>query len=283
MTTQGEPDQTAAGHDGGTTAEPRRHGPGRRRTALWCALAVAAVAVGWVVSRPNPGDLIPGLGSTSGQSKKYQLAPGLASEQPLTEAQSFTAEHYFPGQHTVDQNGVQAHRTAAREGTDCTEILLDREKNPLKDTGCQAYVSVGYTNADQQVVSSVTVLRFADEQSAQKARQALADPAVLAFLTAESAAPAPSPTPSPTATGSPVAAVSGAASAPAGTTPSSPTATTPPPKPAGVARVEPVGHYLTVTVSRYTDQRTTLAPGDQTLDKATRALSYTARTPFLWM
>ncbi|MCU7821099.1 hypothetical protein [Kitasatospora sp. DSM 101779] len=287
MTTQGEPDQTAAdrtaaGQDGETPAAPSRLGPGRRRTALWCALVVAAAGIGWVVSRPNPGDLIPGLGSTSGQTKKSQPAPGLASEQPLTEAQAFTADHYFPGQRAVDQNGVQAHRTAAREGTNCTEILLAPDKDPLKDTGCQAYLSVAFTNADQQVVSSVTILRFADEKSAQKARQALADPAALAFLTAESPAPTPSPTPSPAATGSPSAAVSGAPSSPAGTTPP-PTATTPPPKPAGVARVEPVGHYLTVTVSRYTDQRTTLAPGDQTLDKAARVLSYTARAPFLWM
>ncbi|WP_030276672.1 hypothetical protein [Streptomyces sp. NRRL B-24484] len=283
MTTQGEPDQTEAGHEGGTPAAPHRLGPGRRRTALWCALVVAAAGIGWVVSRPNPGDLIPGLGSTSGQTKKSQPAPGLASEQPLTEAQAFTADHYFPGQRTVEQGGLQAHRTAAREGTDCAEILLDRDKDPLKDTGCQAYLSVAFTNADQQVVSSVTILRFADEKSALKARQALADPSALAFLTAESAAPTPSPTPSPTATGSPAATVSGAASAPAGTVPSSPTATTPPPKPAGVSRVDPVGHYLTVTVSRYTDQRTTLTPGDLTLDKATRALSYTARAPFLWM
>ncbi|WP_431682553.1 hypothetical protein [Kitasatospora sp. KL5] len=278
MTTQGEPDQTAAGHDGETPAEPRRLGPGRRRTALWCALVVAAAGIGWVVSRPNPGDLIPGLGSTSGQSKKSQPAPGLASEQPLTEAQAFTADHYFPGQRAVDQNGVQAHRTAAREGGDCAEILLDREKNPLKDTGCQAYVSVGFTNADQQVVTSVTVLRFADEQSAQKARQALTDPSVLAFLTAESDAPSPTASPSPTAT----AGTTASPGAPATTTPP-PTATTPPPKPADVTRVEPVGHYLTVTVSRYTDRRTTVAPGDLTLDKAARALSYTARTPFLWM
>ncbi|MEV8093237.1 hypothetical protein [Kitasatospora sp. NPDC085879] len=277
MTTQGEPDQTVAGQDG-TAARPRRFGPGRRRTALWCALAIAAAGTGWVVSRPNPGDLIPGLGSTSGHSKKAQPAPGLASEQPLTESQAFTADHYFPSQRTVDQAGFQAHRTAAREGGDCTEILADRDHDPLHGAGCQAYLSVAFTNADQQVVGSVTVLRFADEQSAQKARQALTDPAALAFLTAESAAPSPSPTPSPTAT----AGTTASPGTPAGTTPP-PSPTTPAPKPAGVARIEPVGHYLTVTVSRYTDQRTTLTAGDQTLDKATRALSYAARAPFLWM
>ncbi|WP_405009513.1 hypothetical protein [Kitasatospora sp. NBC_01539] len=289
MTSQGEPDQSAAGQEGGTPAADRRGRRfGRRRTALWCALVVAAAAVGFVVSLPHPGDLIPGLGSTAG-GPKAQPAPGLDSQQPLTEAQVFTADHYFPGDRTVDQDGVQARRTAAAGGGDCAETLLDRAHDPLHDTGCQAYVGVAFDHVDQKVVSSVTVFRFADEEGARKARQALTDPGALLFRTS---APA---TPSPT-TGSTASPGAGTASAspgaPAGTAPSTQTAATaqpgasatqPAPKPVTAVRVEPVGRYLTVTVSRYADGRTTTPPDDRTLDHAARALSYVVRAPFLWM
>ncbi|MFD9124340.1 hypothetical protein [Kitasatospora sp. NPDC059571] len=270
MTTEGEQTQPPAGRTTASSADRRRRGPGRRRTALWCALVVAAAGAGWVVSRPNPGDLIPGLGPTSGQSKKAQPAPGLASEQPLTEAQAFAADHYFPASAGIDLNGFQARRTAARGGSDCTETLVDAAHDPLHGIGCQAYLSIGFTRADLQVVSSVTVLRFADAQSALKARQALADPSVLAFLTAETASPSALASSAP-------ASASGAPSGSA-TPPGQPVA-----KPATAVRVDPVGHYLTVTVSRYADRRPAAPAGDTALADATRAVSYTARAPFLWM
>ncbi|GAA4988523.1 hypothetical protein GCM10025734_14180 [Kitasatospora paranensis] len=225
-----------------------------------------------MVSRPNPGDLIPGLGPTSGQSKKAQPAPGLASAQPLTEAQAFTSDHYFPAADTVDLGAFQAARTAARDGADCTETLTDRGHDPLHGTGCQGYVSVGYTRTDDQIVSSVTVLRFADAQSALKARQALTDPTVLAFLAADTA---PS--------GAVPSGAAPSASAPASPASSASPSGAPAPRPAEVLRVEPVGHYLTIAVSRYADRRTTAPVGDTALADATRAVSYTARAPFVWM
>jgi hypothetical protein len=270
MTTQGERTAPSAGQDTVAPADRHGHGPGRRRAVLWCALVVVVVGAGWVVSRPNPGDLVPGLGPTSGQSKKAQPAPGLASAQPLTEAQAFTADHYFPAADAVDLGAFQAARTAARDGADCADTLADRGHDPLHDTGCQGYVSVGYTRADDQIVSSVTVLRFADAQSALKARQALTDPTVLAFLTADAvpsgSSPSPSAPASPTSPGT-SASPSGAAA----------------PRPVEAVRVEPVGHYLTVAVSRYADRRTTAPAGDSALADATRAVSYTARAPFVWM
>lgn len=290
MTKQGEPDQSAAGRQAGTSAAVghRGHHRGRRRAALWCALVVAAAGVGFVASLPYPGDLIPGLGSTGGQ-QKAQPVPGLDTQQPLTEAQAFTADHYFPEERGVEYDGVRARRTAARDGGDCAETLLDRTGDLLHDSGCQAYVGLAFTSADEAVASSVTIYRFADEQGAQKARQALTEPDALVFLSPGivSAPPSAAPSPSPSTSAATGTDPAGSAPPPPGTPASSGTpgqgAATGAPKAVTVTRVDPVGHYLAVTVSRYTDHRTTVPPEDRTLEKANRALFSVVGPSFMWL
>ncbi|MFG2821604.1 hypothetical protein ACGFX4_19510 [Kitasatospora sp. NPDC048365] len=222
----------------------------RNRIVLWCALAGVAAGGVWVVSRPHPGDLLPGLGPTSSKAPAAVPPPGAQAAQPPTEAQAFTAERYFPAQRTIDQDGYRARRTAARQGADCVETQADRAHDALKDLGCQAYVAVAFSRADQPVVTSVTVLRFNDAGAAAKAAQALGDKAAAFAFTLPDGTPPP--------------AVNGTA------------------KPMTAARVAAAGHYLTVTVSRYADQRAGNAP-DQALQESTRAAAYVARAPFSWM
>ncbi|GAA2740614.1 hypothetical protein GCM10010440_08390 [Kitasatospora cinereorecta] len=206
----------------------------------------------WAVSRPNPGDLLPGLGPTSTTPSAAAPASGAPDLQALTEAQAFTAERYFPAQRAVDQDGYKARRTAAHQGGDCVETQADRAHDALKDLGCQGYVAVAFTRTDQPVVTSVTVLRFADAGAAGKAEQALGDKVPSFLFTLPDGSPVPAATPSSTA------------------------------KPMQAAKLALAGHYLTVTVSRYADQRTGATP-DQALVESTRAAAYTARVPFVWM
>jgi len=256
MTTQGEQDPRPADQDGDALAHTHRARGGRRRVLVWCALAAVAAGGSWVVARPDPGELI-GLGRTSADATKTVPAVGASPSQPLTEIQAFTAERYFPVQRGIEQDAFKARRTAARQGGDCAETLLDRAQDVLHQAGCQGYVSVGFTSLDQKVVSSVTVLRFADEAAAGKAWQTLqGKPEALAFVLSD-AAPIPTTAPS----------------------------TSPPnsAKPLTASQVKAVGHYVTVTTSRYLDLRTATATPDTLLNDATRAVSFTAGSPFLWM
>ncbi|GAA0671807.1 hypothetical protein GCM10010193_25110 [Kitasatospora atroaurantiaca] len=261
MTTQGEQEPRPAGQDGDALAHTNRARGGRRRVLAWCALAAVAAGGSWVVARPDPADLIPGLGRTSADAAKTVPAVGASPSQPLTEVQAFTAERYFPAQRGIEQDAFKARRTAARQGGDCAETLQDRAQDVLHQAGCQGYVSVGFTSLDQKVVSSVTVLRFADEAAAGKAWQTLqGKPEALAFVLSDAA-----PTPAPSTSTS--------------------TGTTPPnaAKPLTATQVKAVGHYVTVTTSRYVDLRTANATPDTLLNDATRAVSFTAGAPFLWM
>ena len=226
---------------------------------------------GWVVSRPHPGDWIPGLGPSSADVST--TPPVVGNPLPPTDAdpEALTADRYFPAQRTVEMGGYKGRRNGARQGQDCAETLRAREVDPLHDSGCQGYVTVSFSGVDRPaLLSSVTVLRFADDVSAEKAARALraqqGGAGALAFILPDaSAAPAPA---------------AGARTVPA-------------------ERVEAVGHYLTVTASRLADARAVSPSGsasapaataspaagpsaEQQLDEATRAVSYAAGAQFTW-
>ena len=235
---------------------------------------VAVVAgVGWIVSRPQPGDWIPGLGPSSADATKTPPVLGNPVPPTVTDPEGLTADRYFPAQRTIEADGYKGKRLGVRQGQDCAEALQDRAVDPLHDSGCQGFIAVSFTGVDQPVYSSITVLRFPDEASAEKAAQALrpqdGTPGAIAFILPDaSAAPAP---------------VAGAH------------ALRPP-------RVAAVGHYLTVTASRLAETHTaapaTSAPGtpggataspaaaptvsEGQLDAATRAISYAAASQFIW-
>ncbi|WP_158515445.1 hypothetical protein [Kitasatospora sp. MBT63] len=257
MTTQGESTPPPAAHQH-QPAPAHSRGPRvtPRRILLWVVLAGLAAGGSWVVTRPNPGDLVPGLGPTSTRPSSGPPVPGVLPAPPQTEAQSFTAERYFPAQRGLDLDGYKARRSNAGQGADCADTVQDKAHDPLRDTGCQGYLLVAFTRLDQQVTSSVTVLRYADEASARKAEAAVREgAAALLFLPPEGTAPATAPSPSASAAKQPVT----------------------------TRKVAVVGHYLTVTVSRFADQRTTVPETDHALDEATRNVSYTAGLPFVWM
>lgn len=228
----------------------RAHGSRRRAIALSVAGAVA-IGIGVVVA--ESGDWQEGAGRTAADAPTTLAPPS----QPLTEGEFFAAERYFPAAEPFAHDAYKARRTVGRQGPACVETLVDRNKDVLADTGCLGYVVVGFTRDDQQVHSSVTVLRFADGAAAEKARQLLADPdpnaAAIAFVVPE-AATVPTPSASPS---------------------------TPPADPQTRTQVDVVGHYLTVTSSRFADLRPTSA--DQVLEETTRAVSFIARAPFLWL
>ncbi|MFB7668281.1 hypothetical protein ACFC1R_30920 [Kitasatospora sp. NPDC056138] len=296
MTTQGERDPRSAGQQDGKPAHTHRGG-GRRPVLVWCALlVVAATGAGWIATSSSKGDLIPGLGRRGSDLGKMLPAGGTASGEPLTEAQAFAAEYYFPPQKPIELDGYKARRTAARDGEDCGEVFQDRTHDVLRDIGCESYFAVGFSQVDQPVTTSLTVLRFADETSARKALDALKDdPGAVSFLTPEAANP-PAPGPTPSASAAPQ---SPGPSGPASPAPSeSPQPSGQPqfgqpsqgqpggtnnPKPLTDSQVDVVGHYLTVTSSRYADLRATGPTPDPVLDRATRAVSFTAGSAFLWM
>ncbi|MFI9319240.1 hypothetical protein ACIGXI_05500 [Kitasatospora aureofaciens] len=236
-----------------------------RRAVGWVVMVGVVAAGGWIITRPMPGDYIPGLGPSTKDAAR--TPPVVGTPPPHTDSEGFNAGSLFPAQRPVEAAGYKARRGAIRQGEKCDEVLQDGTQELLKDSGCQAYLIVSFTGVDRPVLSSVTLLRFADQNSAAKAADALrAKPGAVAFILADaSTAPAPS------------------ASA----------------KPASEPRVEAVGHYVTVTSSR-TDAHpgpaatpgataTVPAPtasgagGEPNLDDATRALSYVAGQPFVWM
>ncbi|MFC8453658.1 hypothetical protein [Kitasatospora sp. NPDC057223] len=275
MTTQGHRDPQTPGQ--AVDGRPDRARPATRSTPVrvlgWCVVVAVVAGVGWIVSRPQPGDWIPGLGPSSADATKTPPVLGNPVPPTVTDPEGLTADRYFPAQRTIEADGYRGRRLGVRQGQDCAEVLQDRAVDPLHDSGCQGFIAVSFTGVDQPVYSSITVLRFADDAAAEKAAQALrvgeGAPGAIAFILPDaSAAPAPA----------------GGAKA-----------VRPP-------RVEAVGHYLTVTASRLADAHTTApataSPGatggaaaspaasptvsESQLDAATRAISYAAASQFIW-
>ncbi|MER6302301.1 hypothetical protein ABT247_22450 [Kitasatospora sp. NPDC001539] len=285
MTTQGERTPTpgegqdgragqrtgvGAGPAGATAAAVAERRRGRRLTGRravgWVVMVGVVAAGGWIITRPMPGDYIPGLGPSSKDAAR--TPPVVGPPPPSTDPEGLNADNLFPAQRPLEAAGYKARRNGIRQGENCAEVLQDRTQELFRESGCQAYLTVSFTGVDRPVLSSVTLLRFADQASAAKAADALrAKPGAVAFILADaSAAPAPS----------------ASAKAP------------------GEARVEAVGHYVTVTSSRAADGRpgsagtgAATAPvpaptasgagGEQNLDEVTRALSNAVGQPFMWM
>ncbi|HJD83806.1 hypothetical protein ABZX88_21170 [Kitasatospora aureofaciens] len=287
MTTQGERTPTPGeGQDGqagqwtgggaegisaaGTSADgTERSRRGRRLTGRravgWVVMVGVVAAGGWIITRPMPGDYIPGLGPSTKDSAR--TPPVVGNPPPTTDPEALNAGNLFPAQRPVEVAGYKARRGGIRQGEKCDEVLQDRTQELLKDSGCQAYLIVSFTGVDHPVRSSVTLLRFADQAAAARAADTLrGKPGAVAFILADTN----------------FAAAPSAGSA----------------KPGSEARVEAVGHYVTVTSSRPGDARPadtassnpapstptpTASGGEPNLDEATRALSYAAGQPFVWM
>ncbi|MFF2544847.1 hypothetical protein ACFVUY_20020 [Kitasatospora sp. NPDC058063] len=283
MTTQGERTPTPgegregraeqgvggdAGTDGGTDRTRGRRLTARR-TVGWIVVVGVVAAGGWIITRPMPGDYIPGLGPSSKDATATPKVVG--APPPRTDPEALNVDNLFPAQRPVEVGAFKARRNGVRQGENCAEVLQDRTQDPLKDTGCQSYLTVSFSGQDRPVLSSVTLLRFPDQPSAARAADALrAKPGAVAFILADTTT-APAQPPGGARTG-------------------------------GEPRIEAVGHYVTVTSSRSGDGRPATTPGstgapatplpgatgtapssEQTLDEATRALSYAAGSPFAWM
>ncbi|MFE4605015.1 hypothetical protein ACFRKE_29615 [Kitasatospora indigofera] len=303
MTTQGQRDpQPEDRTPEGRAARARHATRGLPARALgWCVVVAVVAGGGWIVSRPHPGDWIPGLGPSSADAAKTPPVVGNPLPPSGTDQEGLTADRYFPAQRAVEMGAYKGRRNGARQGQDCAETLQTREPDPLQGSGCQGYVTVSFSAVDQPaLLSSVTVLRFPDDASAAKAAQALRAghgpaEALVFILPDASAAVVPA-----SATGRPVD----------------------PAKPADPGKVEAVGHFLTVTVSRFAESRTAApspspspsptasgaagtpeappapattgatasgtpsAPAGpsqaQLLDLATRAVSFAAGAQFIW-
>ncbi|MFF2040570.1 hypothetical protein ACFVVX_09100 [Kitasatospora sp. NPDC058170] len=274
MTTQGE--RTPSPGDHGTEQPAGAYRARRlsaRRAVGWIVVVGVVAAGGWIITRPTPGDFIPGLGPSSKEATKTPPVVGSPPPRTVTDPEGLNVDVYFPAQRPVEVGAYKGKRSGVRQGQNCAEALQDRTQDPLRDSGCQGYLTVSFTGQDKPVLSSVTVLRFGDEASAAKAAQALqAKPGALAFIL--------------------------------------PDANTAPAQPAGGARtgseprVEAVRFYVTVASSRLADAHTaaatpaatatgatplsvppTTAPAgsEQMLEEATRAISYAAGAPFIWM
>jgi hypothetical protein len=248
MTTQG--DDRPISDRAATSPGAVRNGPrgGSKRLVAWCGALAVLGAGGWVVSRPHPGDLLPGLGSTSSDKSVVLGTPAPTS---ATDPNPFDVNRYFPPAKPIEVNNYKGKRSGARQNSDCSEILQDPAKNILKDAGCEGYMAISISRADSKVLTSVTVLRFADDGAAAKAAQLLEDHGdVVRFVLPDATMAAPSP------------AAGGKAD--------------PAPK------VQAVRHYVTLTTSRFADGHPPVAQPDPDLDEATRAGSYTAGTAFVW-
>ncbi|MEV7023389.1 hypothetical protein [Kitasatospora sp. NPDC093558] len=283
MTTQGE--RTPTPGDGQAGQAGQRFGGGAgahrggrltvRRLVGWTVVLGVVAAGGWIITRPTPGDYIPGLGPSRKDAAK--TPPVVGAPPPPTDTEALNVETYFPSQRLIEFGAYKGKRNGARRGENCVEAQQDRTLELLKDSGCQAYLTVNFTGQDKPVLSSVTILRFTDQAAAGKAADALrGKPGALAFIL-----------PNADLDNSPAGAAAAA-------------------KPGAEPRVEAVGHYVTVTSSRLpADAHTpsaspSSAPGpaptaspspsgtpaptpEQVLDEATRAVSYAAGSQFVWM
>ncbi|MFJ9692272.1 hypothetical protein [Kitasatospora sp. NPDC101183] len=276
MTTQGE--RTPTSGDGEETVK-RRIGRGAglggrltpRKAVGWVVVLGVVAAGGWIITRPMPGDYIPGLGPSHKDATKTPPVVGAAP--PTTDPEGLNVDNFFPAQRVVEVGGYKAKRNGARQGLNCGEALQDRAQEVLRNSGCQAYLMVNFSGQDRPVLSTVTLLRFGDQGAAARAADRLREkPGSLTFILPDAL-----PAPAPSGTG--------------GKEPETP------------SRIEAVGHYVTVTSSRVGDGRTPGAgssptpsgtPGsptptasgpsaEQSLDEANRALSYAAGSQFVWM
>jgi hypothetical protein len=222
---------------------------GSKRLALWCGALAVLGAGGWVVSRPHPGDLLPGLGSTSSDTSVVLGSPAPTS---ATDPNPFDVDRYFPKTKLIEVNNYHGKRSSARQGPDCAEILQGSAKTALKDAGCQGYLAVSISRQDGKVLTSVTVLRFADDASAANAAHLLGGHADAVQFVLPDATIAGTPSPAPGGKGDPA------------------------------PRVEAVRHYVTVVTSRFADGHLPTEQVDPDLDEATRAGSFTAGNAFVW-
>ncbi|GAA1242260.1 hypothetical protein GCM10009665_36330 [Kitasatospora nipponensis] len=216
----------------------------------WCVVVAALGAGGWLVTRPNPGDWLPGLGPSSKDDGR-SLVIGSPAPTSATDPNPFSVDRYFPPTRQIDLGGFHAKRARAQQGGDCSEIVQDPAKNPLHDIDCQGYLTVSFVRQDTKVITSVTVLRFADDAAAAKA----------------------------------VAALQGQGGALRFMTPDSGVAQTPPAAGAKndqAPRAEAVNRYVTVTGSRFADGHGPATSPDPDLAEATRDASYTAGAAFMW-
>ncbi|TQF01476.1 hypothetical protein E6W39_03465 [Kitasatospora acidiphila] len=253
MTTQGD-ESSISDRAPGTPDAVRNgaRGGSKRRIVAWCGAIAVLGAGGWVVSRPHPGDLLPGLGSTS---QDVSVVVGSPAPSSATDPNPFDVNRYFPQSKPVEVNNYKGKRSGARQSGDCNEVLQDAAKKLLKDAGCQGYMAVSISRGDTRVLTSVTVLRFADDGAAAKAAELLAGQGAVVRFVLPDATFAGTPSPAPGAA---------AKSDPA-------------------PKVQAVRHYVTLTSSRFADGHAPVTPQDsQDLDEATRAGSYIAGTAFVW-
>ncbi|MFE2720813.1 hypothetical protein [Kitasatospora sp. NPDC059327] len=276
MTTQGERTPSSGDqeqHEATRTAGAYRRPAGRigaRRVVGWIVVVGVVAAGGWIITRPTPGDWIPGLGPTSKDAASTPPVVGSPPPRAATDPEGLNVDTLFPAQRVVEVGGYKGRRSGVRQGENCSETLQDRTQDLLRDSGCQAYLAVSFAGQEKPVLSSVTLLRFADQAAADRAAEALrAKPGAIAFILQD-----------------------------ASTAPAQPAGTA---KPGSEPRVAAVGHYVTVTSSRPVESHgpapagpaTPTTPvgvpstpppgGEQALDEATRAISYSAGAPFAWM
>ncbi|MFD4906392.1 hypothetical protein [Kitasatospora purpeofusca] len=260
-----------------------------RRVVGWVTVVGVVAAGGWIVTRPTPGDYIPGLGPSSKEVSKTPPIVGDPPQRTLVDPEALDVEAYFPAQRIVESGSYKGKRSGVRRGDNCTEVLQDRTLDLLREAGCKGYLAVSFTAQDRPVLSSVTLLRFTEAPAAARAVEALrARSGAVAFIL-------------PDASAAPALAAGQA-------------------RPAIEPRVELVGHYVTVSSSRPAEMypggaaapaTTPAVPGtgtasptvgasvppasplpvpsastpglDQLLDEATRAVSHSAGAPFVWM
>jgi hypothetical protein len=248
MTTQGDTRSISADPD--PAGEHLRSGSrGGRRLLIWCVALAVLGAGGWVVTRPNPGDWLPGLGPSS----KDERAPVLGTPAPTsaTDPNPFTVDRYFPRDKSIDLDAYKGRRSGGRQGNDCNETLQDPTKTVLRDAGCQGYLAVSFSRLDGKVWTSVTVLRFADEQASAKAADLMrGQPGLLKFVQPDGSTAASSPTPGANNESAP--------------------------------RIGAVRHYVTITTSHFADGHAATGPADPDLTEATAAGAYTAEAAFMW-
>ncbi|MFD9595143.1 hypothetical protein ACFWA9_20660 [Kitasatospora sp. NPDC059973] len=275
MTTQGErtpPSGDQEQHGAARPAEAHRQPPGRfgaRRVVGWVVVVGVVAAGGWIITRPAPGDWIPGLGPASKDASSTPRVVGSPPPRAATDPEGLNVDTLFPAQRVIEVGAYRGKRSGVRQGESCAETLQDRAEDLLRDSGCQAYLAVSFAGQAQPVLSSVTLLRFADHAAAARAAETLrAKPGALTFILPD-----------------------------ASTAPAQPAGSA---KPGSEQRVAAVGQYVTVTSSRPVEPHgappapsgpptpvgapsTAPAGGEQALDEATRAVSYSAGAPFVWM